>query len=406
MVKFMFLKYIDNEEKWNEYLNYKLFSLYSYRKEKRLFSDFIENKKYMDICTKIRNGTYSFSIPNKVFINKGNSSKKRVVYKFLDDEVIILKYISYLLYDYDYLFSNNLYSFRKNITMKDAIYKIKDLLKDKKMYAYKVDISNYFNSIDTDILLCKLKNDITDSDLYNIIYDVIGNDKALYNNEVIFGKKGILAGCPISAFLANYYLKDMDKYFYENDIHYFRYSDDIIIFNKNKNNLYKYQKYIKNTLSNLKLCINNEKERFYELDSSIDFLGFSFLNDKIDISKNSIHKAKTRIKRSSRYLRRRIMKNEISIEEGISLMIKNINKKFYGNKREELSWKYWFFPIINDINGLAEVDHYFQEEIRYLVSGKHNKRNYKLVPYELLKKYGYKSLVHEYYSFLNNEKLD
>lgn len=406
MVKFMFLKYIDNEEKWKEYLNYKLFSLYSYRKEKRLFSDFIENKKYMHICTQIKNGTYSFSIPNKVFINKGNSSKKRVVYKFLDDEVIILKYISYLLYDYDYLFSNNLYSFRKNITMKDAIYKIKDLLKDKKMYAYKVDISNYFNSIDTDILLSKLKNDIIDSHLYNIIYDVIGNDKSLYNNEIIFEKKGILAGCPISAFLANYYLKDMDKYFYENDIQYFRYSDDIIIFSEDKNNLYKYQKYIKNTLSRLKLCINNDKEIFYELDSSIDFLGFSFCNDKIDISENSIHKAKARIKRSSRYLRRRIMKNEISIEEGISLMIKNINKKFYGNKREELSWKYWFFPIINNIDGLLEVDHYFQEEIRCLVSGKHNKRNYKLVPYELLKKYGYKSLVHEYYSFLDNEKLD
>ena len=64
-----------------------------------------------------------------MYVNKGNSSKKRVVYKFKDDEVIILKYISFLLYEYDYLFSSNLYSFRKNITIKDAIYKIKDLLK-------------------------------------------------------------------------------------------------------------------------------------------------------------------------------------------------------------------------------------------------------------------------------------
>ena len=135
MVNFMFLDYIDNDEKWLEFLNYKIFSLYSFRKEKRLFSDYILNKRYKKLTSKLRNCSYSFSVPNKIYINKGNSNKKRIVYKFNDDELIILKYISFLLYDYDELFCDNLYSFRKNITMKDAIYKIKDLLKED-LYAY------------------------------------------------------------------------------------------------------------------------------------------------------------------------------------------------------------------------------------------------------------------------------
>ena len=104
----MFFKYIDNHEKWNEFLNYKIFSLYSYRKEKRILEDFIINKKYLDICNNIKNKSYNFSYPTKVYVNKGNSSKKRVVYKFKDDEVIILKYISFLLYEYDYLFEKTL----------------------------------------------------------------------------------------------------------------------------------------------------------------------------------------------------------------------------------------------------------------------------------------------------------
>ena len=94
MVNFMFLQYIDNDKKWDEFLNYKIFSLYSYKKEKRLFNDFISNRKYKDITSKLKTRSYSFSIPEKNYINKGNSSKKRVVYKFQTDELIVLKYIS------------------------------------------------------------------------------------------------------------------------------------------------------------------------------------------------------------------------------------------------------------------------------------------------------------------------
>jgi hypothetical protein len=196
----------------------------------------------------------------------------------------------------------------------------------------------------------------------------------------------------------------LDNYFYKNNINYFRYSDDIIIFSENKEDLYVYQNYIKNILNELDLCVNSEKEFFYDKDSTIDFLGFSFKNDSIDIARNSIYKAKSRIKRYVRFMRRKIENNNISLEDALKISIKNINKKFYGNKREELSWKYWFFPIINSVNGLNEIDKYYQEELRYLSSGKHNKKNYKCVSYEMLKKCGYKSLVHEYYTFVNKLK--
>ena len=289
--------------------------------------------------------------------------------------------------------------------MKDAIYKIKNNI-DNNMYAYKVDISNYFNSIDKDILLDKLSNDIKDKELFNIISDVINNDKSIYNNEIISENKGILAGCPLSAFLANYYLKDLDYYFYEKNVYYFRYSDDIIIFSDNKESLIEYSSYIKEFLSNYKLSINSAKEFFYDKNDTIEFLGFSFNNGFVDVSSNSINKAKSRLRRSSKKLRRQIETSSLSVEEAVRIMIKKNDKKFYGNKREELSWKYWFFPVINTTLGLEIIDHYYQDSLRYLVTGKHNKRNYKLVPYDKLKSYGYKSLVHEYYKFINSLKMD
>ena len=399
----MFSNYIDNHDKWIEFLNNKIFSLYSYRKEKRYLENYISNKKYLEIALSIKNNNYTFSNPIKLVINKGNSNKKRIVYKFNDDEVVLLKYITYLLFDYDYLFSNNLYSFRKSVNMKDAIYKIKKVIQNKNIYAYKVDISDYFNSINIEILLDRLKCDI-DSDLYLLINNILSNNKSIYNNEIIYEENGIIAGCPISSFLANYYLNELDKYFYDNDIHYFRYADDILILCDSEIERNKYIKIIKDKIKELKLSINTDKEYYYDKTDRIDFLGFSFYGDSIDISNNTLNKAKRRIKRCARYTRKLYLEKKLNFDEAIAFMNKKLNKKFYGNKRSELSWKYWFFPVINTTNGISEIDKYFQDCLRFMISGKHNKKNYKIVPYSKLKDNGYRPLKHEYYKFIKEAK--
>ena len=85
-------------------------------------------------------------------------------------------------------------------------------------------------------------------------------------------------------------------------------------------------------------------------------------------------------------------------------MNRKYNKKFFGKQdRNELSWKYWFFPTINTSNSLKIVDGYMQQELRYIATGRHNKMNFKIVSYDVLKGCGYKSLVAEYYNFKENE---
>ena len=51
---------------------------------------------------------------------------------------------------------------------------------------------------------------------------------------------------------------------------------------------------------------------------------------------------------------------------------------------------------------MQTIDHYLQQCIRVLSTGKHNKANYK-VEYDELKALGYKTLVHEFY--LGKERL-
>ena len=84
-------------------------------------------------------------------------------------------------------------------------------------------------------------------------------------------------------------------------------------------------------------------------------------------------------------------------EIAIKAMNRKYNHKFYGNSESELTWKFWFFPSITTARSLKIIDKYYQDQLRYIATGRHNKKNYKIVPYKTLKECNYKSLVHEYY---------
>lgn len=390
---------LNNEDLWNEFLESKENSKNLPQKVIKEYQEFICNKKYIKIANDIINGSYQFSIPRKVLIGKMGKSKKRTVYIYEETENYILKMLSYLLYKYDNMFSPNLYSFRRNNGVKKAIYTIINTGKINKMCAYKVDIKNYFNSIPVNMLLENLKKDLDDKRLYNLIEELLLNKQVKYEDKIILEEKGIMAGVPISAFLANYYLRDLDKCFYENNILYARYADDIIVFGNTMEEIKNYQKKIKKFLDIKKLSVNEEKEYFYKAGEKFEFLGFSFENGTIDISNNSFKKIKRKIRRTARGLRRWMIRKNATPEVTLKAMNRKYNNKFFGKNENDLTWKYWFFPIINTDKTLKQVDNYMQEQQRYVVTGVHNKRNFEKVPYEFLKKCNYKSLVNEYHKF-------
>ncbi len=377
-------------------MEHKKASLLSEREIKK-YDSYINNKEYKELARKIINGEYEFSYPRRVAINKIRKNKKRIVYIYKKEETYILKMLTFLMHKYDYLFSPNLYSFRKNSSCKKAIF---DLIRQhiKIKAGYKVDIKNYFNSIPTEKLLSTLKADLQDDKLYNLFAEILTNKIVLSDGEEIEDEKGIMAGVPLASFLANYYLKDLDQYFYDNNVTYCRYADDIIVFDDIEN-LEKHRKYIVDYLKEKGLEVNEEKEFFYNPGDEIEFLGFSYKNGTIDLNANSIKKIKGKIRRSARGLRRWMIKKEALPQAPLKAMNKKYNKKFYGKEDDDLSWKHWFFPTINTDKSLKLVDEYMQDWQRYIVTGVHNKKNYEKVPYKMLKEAGYKSLVNEYYKY-------
>jgi len=364
---------------------------------------YIDNREYIPVVNRIKDKS-GFSFPHKTLISKSKADRKRAVYTFCREENYVLKVLSYLLREYDYLFAPNLYSFRKNSGVKkatDDILKIKNL---NHCYVYKADISDYFNSVNVEILLSELKKAFEgDSELFGFFRDILNNPFVEYDGIITEDSKGIMAGVPISAFLANFYLRALDNYFFDKGIFYVRYSDDILIFAEDENELNQSIEIVKSFLDSRGLRINAEKESIALPNEKWTFLGFSYHNGTIDISDVSFEKLKAKMRRKARALSRWAGKKKLPCEYAAKAFVKRFNAKLYDNPiYHELTWTRWFFPIINTAETLKKLDEYMQDCIRYLATGKRTKSRYDF-KYEDIKALGYRNLINEYYRFKNAE---
>ena len=405
-------------ECWNNFLIFKKEHRLLSSKELREMQAFVDEKRYLSCVESWENHTFPSTLPLRWSINKMGSSKKRVVYSYQGDEGLFLKFIAFNLFRYDHLFASNCYAFRRSIGVKDAIMRLRLTPDLSKKYCLKVDISNYFNSIDVNLLLNKLsflRED--DPALYELFEKILENDKVMDSHSKYDGKSGNLiivpdkchgamAGTPTSAFFANLYLARVDQFFENEGILYFRYSDDILLFADTKEQLFTYREVLYDRISKLGLSVNPDKVKVSAPGEDFEFLGFSYRNGRIDLSPATIRKMKSKIKRKADALRRWQRKKGLTSDKAAIGLIKSMNHKFYGNLENDtdsndFTWSRWFFPNLNTDKGLKEIDTYFQEYIRYTVTGRHYKGNYR-ISYEQLKEWGYKSLVHEYYEALKN----
>lgn len=324
------------------------------KSEEQSIKNFIEGKEYLPLCDAWKQHNFPTLLPEKRIINKEGSTKKRVVYSFPEKENIFLKFISFQLFRYDSYISKNCYSFRRSLGVPNAVRNISRIPHVTKLYSLKTDICNYFNSIDVPTLLGQLsflKNQ--DAMLFELFEKILLEERVTECGRIISEQHVAMAGVPVSPFFANIYLREIDRYFLQKNIPYFRYSDDILIFAATETEL---------------------QER-----------------------RHTLCRMKSRIKRKADSLRRWQQKKNLDGEKAAIGFINAMNYKLYGCPDDkEFSWNKWFFPNLTTDQSLKVIDRYMQEYIRYCITGRHYKGNYRIT-YNMMKEWGYRSLVNEYY---------
>lgn len=389
---------LSEQQTWEEFLTYRLlkgrFTWYEFDEA----DTFVSEEQYLDVVWRLQGGG-RLSVPTRHLVNKMGSGKKRVVYSFPPQEMIVMKAMAYLLYRYDSQLASNCYSFRRGLTAHDAVRDIVRAIGDRPMWGYKLDIHDYFNSISIPLLLPVLSEVLADDPpLYRFFSELLTDGRALYGGETISEEHGVMAGTPTSPFLANIYLREVDHYFADAGVVYARYSDDIILFAPDKAALNHYIDVLATFLKKYGLEVNPEKVKTYRPDEAFDFLGFKCRGHSIDIADATRRKMKEKIRRKSHAMQRWSSKKGVETEKAMKSFIRHFNRKFFeSDDPSTLTWSRWFFPMINQTEGLREIDRYLQYSLRYLGTGRHNKANYR-IRYSDLKELGYRSLVHEFYA--------
>lgn len=383
---------------WQEYYEYKRSGGHMSQRDLDALANFIQSSTFAPIVEKLQRGG-TFAPPRKSEIGKMHSRKKRTVYTYADGENRVLKLLTFLLQrKYDPLFADNLYSFRRHKGVRDAVKRLTHAPHIRKMWSYKVDISNYFNSIPVERLLPLLENTLADEpETYRFLASLLTNPLVNDRGVLVPEEKGIMAGTPVSTFLANLYLAHMDHCFANLGVLYARYSDDIIVFDTTPEALERDIALIHRHLSDAGLTVNPKKEERTAPGQMWTFLGICYRDGIVDVVPASVEKLKGKMRRKARALARWRARKGATGVQAAKAFIRVFNKKLFENPvTHELTWARWYFPLINTTDSLKIIDEYCQSCIRCLATGTHTKAAYNF-RYAQMKELGYVSLVNRYY---------
>ena len=310
--------------------------LYKKSNSKKAFIEFqkyYENNKQI-IRQEIENNKYQ---PENIILKEIiNYKGKRRLVSILN---IKDKFISKLLLEVleKYIapnFSENSYAYQKGKGTTQAILKIKKLVEEGNEIVGKIDIKDYFDTINHEKLLKMMQDVKIERRVIELINKFV-KCKVVYQYSTYTKTQGIIQGSPLSAILSNIYLDSFDKELDKLNIKYIRYCDDINIFGKDKKEVYSTIKFIEKRLKEQYLLnINHNKTEITNVFYT-KFLGYKLIKNKFRIEKVKISKE---IQYTNRWRTNSLEKinNEYHIiNEGIlsqsdyTILFENKNKKVY-----------------------------------------------------------------------------
>ncbi len=191
-------------------------------------------------------------------------------------------------------FSDKSYAYRPNKGPLKAINRTFDYIKRGEKYVLKTDIKDFFETIDHSILICMLKEKLTNDNLIDLIlmYIKVGTVSNLkYEDHEL----GVHQGNIISPVLSNIYLDRMDKFLEKHGFNFVRFADDFVIFTKTHDKIEFIHRNLKRFLRIYKLSLNEEKTYKTTTDSGFAFLGAYFTNKFRTIDKERIKRIQQKL---------------------------------------------------------------------------------------------------------------
>lgn len=187
---------------------------------------------------------------------------------------------------YEKIFLGNSYGYRPGKGATKAIRRVlAECCKKQYKYVLRLDIDNFFDTIDHEILQKRLIATGTEAEIVRLIMLCVKMGKVKQNSrEWVETEYGTPQGAVLSPILSNLYLHSFDQFAVSKNVPYVRYADDFLFLTETREQaeeiLSKTEAHLK---EKLKLSLNQPPE-IIELNDGFDFLGITVKDKKATIT--------------------------------------------------------------------------------------------------------------------------
>ena len=260
----------------------------------------------------------------------------------------------------------------------------------------RMDVRDYFNSIDVERLLASLPPSIVDEPrLVELLAAYLRDDRVVRAGELVsVAQKGVMAGTPLGPLLGNLALADLDAAAEAEGLGWARYSDDLLAL-CDPSSAADVDAWLRAELAARGLEPNESKSGVSQPGEPWDFLGFRHSAGRVDLAPHTLRKLQARCDRLARRVDKARRHGELPPALAAKRFVRRLQRKLYGidADRAAFSWAAWYFPVLTTDAGLAHADAIVQDRVRFAATGLRTRRAHKRLPYAVLRDAGYVPLV-------------
>ena len=285
---------------------------------------------WLAIKASLQEGRYQPQAVRRVEIPKpGSTEKRKLGIPCVLDRFIQQAILQVLQRQWDQTFSDSSYGFRPGRSAHQAIAKAQSYIKAGYEYVVDIDLEKFFDQVNHDRLMSRLALRIADKRVLKLIRAYL-RAGILEHGLVSVPTEGTPQGGPLSPFLSNVVLDELDQELESRGHRYVRYADDCNIYVCSRRAGERVMRSVSKFITErLKLKVNEGKSAV-DMPRNRTFLGYTFTGGKLPNRRKIAAKSMQRFRAEVRRLTRRNW--SISLEDRIERLSRYITgwRGYYG----------------------------------------------------------------------------